>query len=61
MVSTSLQGLTGKKSDKDAWDALFRHFNQTRGFGDAGYVPGEKIAIKCNPYNIYRWSAGVLT
>jgi hypothetical protein len=48
MVSTSLQGLTGKKSDKQAWDALFRHFNRTRLFGDAGYKAGEKIAIKFN-------------
>lgn len=48
MVSTSLQGLTGQKSDKEAWDALFRHFNQTRNLGDAGYKPGEKITIKVN-------------
>jgi hypothetical protein len=48
MVSTSLKGLTGKNTDTEAWDALFRHFNQTHGFGDAGYKPGEKISIKVN-------------
>ena len=48
MVSKSLQGLTGKKTDKLAWDALFRHFNQTRHSSDAGYKPGEKITIKIN-------------
>jgi hypothetical protein len=51
MVSTALQGLTGEKSDKKAWEALFRHFNQTHGFGNNGYKAGEKIAIKINMNN----------
>jgi len=51
MVSASLTGLTGEKSERAAWDALFRHFNQTRRFGDNGYQPGEKIAIKINMNN----------
>jgi hypothetical protein len=48
MTSWSLQRLTGRRNDKQAWDALFRHFNQTHGFGNAGYRRGEKIAIKIN-------------
>jgi len=48
MVSRSLQELTGEVSDTAAWDALFRHFNQTRGNGDVGYKAGEKINIKIN-------------
>jgi uncharacterized protein (DUF362 family) len=48
MMSRSLQGLTGQKTDKKAWDALFRHFNTTRNNSDAGYKPGEKISIKMN-------------
>jgi hypothetical protein len=48
MVSRSLQALTGKKSDKQAWDDLFTHFNQTHGFGTVGYKPGETVAIKLN-------------
>ncbi|MBM4029767.1 MAG: DUF362 domain-containing protein, partial [Planctomycetes bacterium] len=48
MVSSALTGLTGRSSDAQAWDALFRHFNKTRGFGDAGYQKPEKIAIKIN-------------
>ena len=48
MMSRSLQGLTGQKSDRQAWDGLFRHFNQTHGLGNVGYRPGEKIAIKLN-------------
>jgi len=51
MFSTSLQGLTGKKTDHAAWDALFKHFNQTRHFAHAGYKPGEKISIKINMNN----------
>ncbi|HWC99911.1 MAG TPA: DUF362 domain-containing protein [Candidatus Sulfopaludibacter sp.] len=51
MVSRSLQGLTGHKSDKDAWKQLFHHFNKTRNFGDNGYKPGEKISIKINMNN----------
>ncbi|MFH1716027.1 MAG: right-handed parallel beta-helix repeat-containing protein [Planctomycetota bacterium] len=48
MVSKSIQTLTGETSDPNAWNALFRHFNQTRDLGDVGYQRGEKIAIKIN-------------
>jgi hypothetical protein len=56
MVSSAVRTLAGASSDSAAWDALFRHFNKTRGFGDpstgsgqaAGYRKGEKIAIKIN-------------
>jgi len=48
MISTSLLALTGKSSDEAAWDALFRHFNETHGSGNVGYQSGEKIAIKIN-------------
>jgi hypothetical protein len=48
MVSRTIQSLTGQSSDPNAWDALFRHFNQSHGYGNVGYTPGEKIAIKIN-------------
>jgi hypothetical protein len=48
MVSATIQSLTGQSNDPNAWDALFRHFNQTHSFGDIGYQYGEKIAIKIN-------------
>jgi len=48
MVSKAVQYLTGDITDAKAWDALFRHFNKTHGFGDVGYQSGEKIAIKIN-------------
>ena len=48
MVSKTIRTLTAESSDEKAWNALFRHFNQTRGLGDAGYQAPEKIAIKIN-------------
>jgi hypothetical protein len=48
MTSRMLQDLTGRKNDRQAWDALFRSFNETRKLGNSGYRPGEKIAIKIN-------------
>jgi len=48
MISTAIRGLTGEATDADAWDALFKHFNENSGFGDVGYQPGERIAIKIN-------------
>lgn len=48
MMSGALQSLTGERTDKAAWNALFQSFNQTRRLGVAGYRRGEKIAIKLN-------------
>jgi len=48
MMSSTLRTLTGKSSDAQAWDALFRYFNKTKGLGEAGYRKPEKIAIKIN-------------
>lgn len=48
MMSAALRSLTGKASDGEAWDALFRHFNKNHARGDVGYREGEKITIKVN-------------
>ncbi len=48
MTSWLLQRVTGQKNDKQAWDAVFRHFNQSHKFGNVGYRRGERIAIKIN-------------
>ncbi len=48
MMSKALRALTGKSSDEQAWDAIFRNFNQQMGKGYVDYTPGEKIAIKIN-------------
>jgi uncharacterized protein (DUF362 family) len=56
MQSRSLRELTGATSDAAAWEALFRHFNQTHGKGDVGYQSGERIAIKINCNNTTSYS-----
>jgi len=48
MISGMIRGLSGRQDDREAWDALFRHFNKTHGKGDVGYKAGEKIVIKVN-------------
>ncbi len=57
MVSSALKSLTGESSDAQAWDALFRYFNKTHGFGDAGYQKPEKVIVKIN-MNQERGSGG---
>ncbi|MGE5845736.1 MAG: DUF362 domain-containing protein [Ignavibacteria bacterium] len=51
MISEALKSLTGKESDAEAWDAIFRYYNQTHARGDKGYTQGEKIVIKLNLNN----------
>ena len=53
MYSIGLQGLTDETSDYEAWDALFKYFNNEHGFGEVGYQLGEKIAIKININNCW--------
>ncbi len=48
MMSQAIRSIAGKYREEDAWDAIFRYFNQTHGKGDIGYQGGEKVAIKIN-------------
>ncbi len=48
MTSRLVLNLTGRNNEKQAWDALFRSFNDTHKRGGSGYRPGERIAIKIN-------------
>ncbi len=48
MLSEGLQQLTGTSSDAEAWDVLFKYYNNAKGKGDVGYTAGEKIVIKIN-------------
>jgi len=48
MLSKAIQGLTGRSSDSQAWDALFEDFNKSKDLGEVGYRKPEKIAIKLN-------------
>ena len=51
MLVTSLLKYTGKKNMAEAWDAIFKSFNNSHGRGNVGYTPGEKIAFKINLTN----------
>ncbi|MDH6356580.1 DUF362 domain-containing protein [Parabacteroides sp. PF5-9] len=53
LMQQSILSLTGKNSEKEAWNALFSYFNQTKKRGNSGYKTGEKIAIKINQNNTY--------
>ena len=48
MMGRALCDLTGETSVAGAWSRLFRHLNESRGKGPAGYSAGERIAIKPN-------------
>ena len=48
MLSSSLHLITGQKSDKKAWDALFVFFNKNHNKSDLHYSEGQKIVIKIN-------------
>lgn len=52
MMTQALLNLTGIADTVEAWDSLFKYFNQTHyDQNDVGYQAGDKIAIKVN--NIY--------
>ncbi|HLP72971.1 MAG TPA: DUF362 domain-containing protein [Bacteroidales bacterium] len=51
LFSQTIIALTGKKNEKEAWNAVFTYFNKTRRNSDKGYQKGEKIAIKINENN----------
>jgi uncharacterized protein (DUF362 family) len=53
MMMESLTSLTGEKSEKNAWKALFRQFNINHRNKKTEYQPGEKIAVKINTNNTY--------
>ncbi|MGA2679010.1 MAG: DUF362 domain-containing protein [Sedimentisphaerales bacterium] len=57
MVSQMIRSLTGENLDEDAWDALFKNFNRTKGKGNAGYIPGQKIMIKANFTSAWGWGS----
>ncbi len=51
MFGKAIRWLSGKSTDTDAWDTIFRYFNQKHNKGDIGYQQGEKIAVKINMVN----------
>jgi hypothetical protein len=68
MLSSALRSLTTTTNDADAWDALFRSFNQRWGNGNIGYAqsPRKAIAIKinqnpCNSNNTNNYALNAVT
>jgi hypothetical protein len=53
LFAQTLFSLTGTKTEKKSWDALFHYFNKTKHNKDTGYQSGQKIAIKVNLNNTY--------
>ncbi len=48
MFSEGIKSVTGKETDAEAWDTIFRYFNANHEKGDTGYIDGETIFIKIN-------------
>ncbi len=48
MVKDVVLQLTGKSNITEAWDAMFKHFNNKKGKGEIAYSTGETIFIKIN-------------
>ena len=51
MLSSGIRRIGGKSDVKQAWDGIFKYFNNNRGKGLVGYTKGEKFAIKVNLTN----------
>lgn len=51
MLALAIKEYSGKDNLSDAWDAIFKAFNNSHGRGDVGYTKGEKIAFKINLTN----------
>jgi hypothetical protein len=48
MVKDVVLQLTGKSNIPEAWDAMFKYFNNKKGKGEVGYSSDETIFIKIN-------------
>jgi len=51
MLSAALVKYSGTTNIADAWDAIFKSYNNSHGHGNIGYTSGEKIAFKINLTN----------
>jgi hypothetical protein len=57
MISKNLLALTAQKSDKNAWEQIFKYYNKSHNGKNSGYKKGEKIAIKINMNGINNYTA----
>jgi hypothetical protein len=53
MMSQGITNLAGIEDEGQAWDVLFKYFNEEHDKGNVSYQPGEKIAIKINMNNCW--------
>jgi hypothetical protein len=53
MLNQSIISLTGEKTEKNAWIAIFKYFNTRQGRKEMEYRPDQKIAVKINTNNTY--------
>ncbi len=51
LLELAIKKVADKATISEAWDAIFKHFNNAHDRGDVGYTAGEKIAIKINLTN----------
>lgn len=51
MLVSGIRRIGGKADVKQAWDEIFKYFNNNHGKGRIGYTPGEKFAVKINLTN----------
>ncbi len=48
MLDNAMLNLTGEKTVFDAWDKMFKYFNNKKGLGEVGYSADQTIFIKIN-------------
>jgi len=48
MMDSAMINLTGEATVHDAWDKVFKHFNNKKGLGEIGYSSDQTIFIKVN-------------
>jgi hypothetical protein len=53
MLIKSMLALTGAIDLPSAWDAVFRFYNNSQGYGDIGYETEQKVFIKVNATTAY--------
>ena len=58
MLVKGVMNLTDQTTVYDAWDAMFKYFNNRHGSGEVGYSEGEKIYIKINMTNSSQGMSG---
>lgn len=51
LLEMAIKKVADEATASEAWDAIFKHFNNTHDRGDVGYTSGEKIAVKINLTN----------